>query len=623
MSIMPSLRPVILAAVVALFAGTANGQVSQTLPRDRPPLLPSGTGAIRGRVVDGQTGIALDRARVHLVGDGLQWPSVLTDASGTFAFTQLPRGTFWLEAGKATYFSAHHPEPGQTVWTASRSLTLNDGEVIDGITMSMFHGGAITGRVVDVHGDPIESAQVLPLELPKSGRGRPQARTGTSTNDLGEFRLAHLQPGKYLVYVMPLRREMLSFSGESEPAEPQQPVPTFYPGVVAIDQAQPIAIERGTSAPGVEIMVVDRVMAQVSGKLVDVSGQPLARNGMVSAWPIVKDAAGGFGTSGSSVFPDGTFQLKLAPGEYELEGRAMVNGTNGPPAPGSEQYGIVRLTVSDDITGLTIPVGPGARVTGRLVFDGTAPAPPLSANGNGGIIFMATDGSGCRTGRSDIAVDGTFTVEGIFGTCFARFNGGFLPLWSVKTITQNGRDLMDQPITFTQGQRIRDVEVHFTDKPTELTLNVADEHGAPTREFIVLMFSTDKARWTRGSRYFRLYMPQPERPLAQGMNTPPGKVSTTTGGPSIRRDTVTPSVDPRSGPSIRAPDPTSRKDTVSGMPEADYYVVALDDIDGELARDPGLLQQLVRSATHVSLAAGVPAEVSVRRLKLRDVAQEH
>ena len=61
---------------------------------------------------------------------------------------------------------------------------------------------------LDAHGDPLEFAQVQALRLPKSGRGTAQQRNGTNTNDLGEFRLARLEPGKYLVFVMPQRRQM-------------------------------------------------------------------------------------------------------------------------------------------------------------------------------------------------------------------------------------------------------------------------------------------------------------------------------------------------------------------------------------------------------------------------------
>ena len=66
----------------------------------------------------------------------------------------------------------------------------------------------------------------------------------------------------------------------------QQPVPTYYPGVTGMDQAQPIAVERGASTMGVEIALVDAVTVQVSGTLVDASRQPITRAGnlAIDAW---------------------------------------------------------------------------------------------------------------------------------------------------------------------------------------------------------------------------------------------------------------------------------------------------------------------------------------------------
>jgi len=608
--------------------------------------MPAGTGAIRGRVVDPQTGMPVARARVRLnwMGPGIPRQPVTTDDTGAFTFTGLPAGGFMLNVDKSTYLSTRYPEAGQTLRTSSKPLTLVDGQVIDAITVPLYHGSAITGRVVDAHGDPVEFAQIQAMRLPKTGRGRPQMRSGASTNDLGEFRLPRLEPGKYIVFVMPRRDNMMMYGppgmpgvpAQSEVVEPQ-PVPTFYPGVLAIDQALPIAVERGTSVTGVEIALVEGVLAKVSGTLVDASGQPVTRNGSIGVRPIIKDVPGGFGMNGTGVRPDGTFELRLAPGEYELEARATPPGVNGPPPPNSEQMGSVRLTLSGDVN-VTIPVGPGATITGRIIFEGEAAVPsvPANQNGPGRIVFSSSDGPGCRSGRSDVAADWTFTIEGVFGTCMARFNGG-LAGWNVKRITHNGKDLMDQSVTFTNGQRMRDVEVVMTDKRTELTLHVTDEHGAATREYATVMFSTDKARWVEGSRYLRTYMPPSEQ--MQGMFSSGGQfggsgMSFTTvvngavvsggmvggvvsgGGTSARQAFGAAAAAVASGGS------DVRKEMISGMPAGDYYIVALDDVDLESTRDPETLQQLAHAATRVSVIEGAPADVTLRRVKLHDVAQD-
>jgi hypothetical protein len=605
-------RPITLVFTLIVGGPVAAGQVGQ-LPRDRangPPPSQVGTGVIRGRVVDAQTGSALARARVRLnwMGPAAGRQPMTTDDSGAFAFTGLPSGSFMLMAEKATYLAARYPEAGQTLRASGRPLTLADGQVLEHVVMPMYHGSAITGRVVDAHGDPVEFAQVQTFRLSKSGRGNPQPRSGTSSNDLGEYRIARLDPGKYLLLVMPQRRDMFVPPGRSdapEVAEPQ-PVPTFYPGVVAINQAEPFVIERGAMVTGADITLVEEMMAQVTGTLVDTSGQPVTRGGSVRIRPIMKDIAqNGLGMSGTAVRPDGTFQVALAPGEYELEGATQMR-IDGPPTPGQQEVGSVRLTVAADMSGVTIQVGPGAKVSGRIVFDGTSPVPPIPAmtNGPGSVVFVSTDGPSCRSGRAAVAPDWTFTVEEVFGTCTARFNGG-IAQWSVRSITHDGQDLMDQPVTFTTGQEMRGVEVVMTDKRTELTFHVTDEHGTPTRDYVGLLFSADKAKWMDNTgRYVRTVVPPPDPTANPSRTAAPGAAG--------RNLAFVSGVVPQSAVPVMSLNPMHRE-LVAGMPAGDYYAIAVDDLDAEGFRDPEVLEQLSRGATRVTLADNVPAELTLRR----------
>src|SRR5690242_9226968 len=127
-------------------------------PRDRRPVPPqTGTGSIRGRVVDGVTGQPIARAQVRINGrrDGV----VTTDASGTFAFTNLPAGRFTLYASKSTYLNVTFPEPNHSL-RAPRAIDVDDGQDVENVTVTMFHGGVITGLIVDAHGDPVENVMI-------------------------------------------------------------------------------------------------------------------------------------------------------------------------------------------------------------------------------------------------------------------------------------------------------------------------------------------------------------------------------------------------------------------------------------------------------------------------------
>ena len=154
-------------------------------------------------------------------------------------------------------------------------------------------------------------------------------------------------------------------------------MPTFYPGVLSLAQAQPITVARGATVAGIDVQLIDGQPSSVSGTVVDGSGQPIAIGGSVIVRPIVKElAAIGIGMpSGTGLNPDRTFQLMLSPGEYELEAHASLTRANGSPAPGSELFGSVRVNIGGPVTGISISLGLAA--TSRAGSFSRAPRPHL------------------------------------------------------------------------------------------------------------------------------------------------------------------------------------------------------------------------------------------------------
>ena len=71
-------------------------------------------------------------------------------------------------------------------------LLLREGQVTE-IDVPMFRGGAIAGRVLDAHGDPVDFAQVRVLRVPRGGRGTSAGQA--QTNDLGDTACRGYSPG--------------------------------------------------------------------------------------------------------------------------------------------------------------------------------------------------------------------------------------------------------------------------------------------------------------------------------------------------------------------------------------------------------------------------------------------
>ena len=69
-----------------------------------------------------------------------------------------------------------------------------------GVVIELMPQAVITGKVVDENGDPAMGMFVVPY-IARVMEGKRELRTSSQamTNDLGEFRLAPLEPGRYIV----------------------------------------------------------------------------------------------------------------------------------------------------------------------------------------------------------------------------------------------------------------------------------------------------------------------------------------------------------------------------------------------------------------------------------------
>jgi hypothetical protein len=168
--------------------------------------------------------------------------------------------------------------------------------------------------------------------------------------------------------------------------------------------------------------------------------------------------------------------------------------------------------------------------------------------------------------------------------------------WTLKTVLYGGEDLLDRTITFEPEQHLRDVQLVFSDQRTEMTFRVGDEHGQPTRDYVAIVFPTDKARWTQLAPYVRTYVPVPaELVTTMSPGSAPGGART---------------------PMLPAP---PRRESLGGLRPGEYYAVAIDDIEAEASRDPAVLEKLVSRAVRVILTPGATIEVPLQLIKLADV----
>jgi hypothetical protein len=481
---------------------SAHSQVPQAPARDtiKPR---TGTSRIRGRVLAADTSTPVRRAIVRLSSQELpQGRSKMTDADGKYEFADLPSGTYSLYASKNGFISG---QPGATqIGDPGKTVTVGEAELATADDIVLRRACAIAGRVVDEFGDPVVSAQVSVLRSQSlGGVRRLMPASGSSTNDLGQFRAYGLQPGTYYVTAR-------ASTSDAETDDRTGYAPTYYPGTTRAADAQSVQLAAGQDATGVEIMLGTTRVARISGVALDSGGRPAASSG-VSATLV--EPGVGYGGPGSygRVLPDGTFVVNnVPPGDYLLELRLSTAMSPGAPGPGRTEYGQARVTVAGtDVTGLMIQAAPGATVSGQVVFDGTSAPKPAK------MTVMATSPpsfgpvpTGPTGPPAQVAADGTFTLTGVFGDRMFRL-GGQPAGWMVKAVYVNGRDVTDTPVTLEGREQITGVQIVLTDRVTHITGSVSDERGQPADTAYVLVLPDDPARIAIASRFQRTALVRP------------------------------------------------------------------------------------------------------------------
>ena len=217
-------------------------------------------------------------------------------------------------------------------------------------------GGAIAGRILTATGEPVLGIMLHALRQITDASGHVTAGTTAmaQANERGEFRLAGLPEGSYLVIAtLPPPPQ---FGYPARPSGAPVTLPTYYPGAASADAAESIAVVSGQIDDGLQFSMVSTPGYNVSGVVIDDGGSPLPN---VAVTLIVDAGNGGISSPVMGRSDDqGTFLISgVVPGSYRvLAGTPMMTATREGPA-----------TVTGGLVGGGVPVTGGVFLGGRGV----------------------------------------------------------------------------------------------------------------------------------------------------------------------------------------------------------------------------------------------------------------
>jgi hypothetical protein len=339
----------------------------------QPPLPPGAPNArVAGRVVDADTSGPVSGAVVMLV-PVAQWfspvamapPQAVTDATGEFAVQRVWAARYHVQIQKTGFAPLSD-------LTDAAVLDVNSGQTITGLAFALKKGSVIAGRIVDATGEPRRETTVAALRSPSSGDERTPGAGRTSrmaqTDDRGEFRLADLAEGRYVVIATPGPRPPFA---TSQPAGGTVLAPTFYPGTADREAAHVIDLGAAQTVDGIQFSLVALPAHQISGVVVDEAGSPQAGvmlalmggPGVGSMTPAMAqtDQAGKFSIGGVVA---GTYRVTaMIPRAIGFLGGAGANAGRASGA-GSVQGGVVGgIAVAVPVGGIQTRGLPSTEVT--------------------------------------------------------------------------------------------------------------------------------------------------------------------------------------------------------------------------------------------------------------------
>jgi carboxypeptidase family protein len=552
-----------------------SGQVQTGRPRPAPPPR-TGTGVIAGSVVDSTSTSAVPGAIVTITGAGAAPQRVQVDASGRFLFRDLPSGEFSISASKPGYVGGL---AGQRLPSGpSRPVVLAQAERLTELTLRLWKTGAIGGTVLDESGEPVVGLKVTLAERRLvNGKRRigPGQHSVVTTDDRGMYRFGTVAPGEYLVFARTseegIARGLMSlvmgdpsvvvpFAMKAMNGRPEDLVsfenalrvypPTFYPSAALPSGASPVAVQSGEVRLGVDIKIRLVPLRRLAGTF---SGLPSPAQGNPQVRLVLPDPdAGDFEIMSATDTSNGRFSFIAVPaGQYLLRAyltpRMLGGGGPGTPAGrGGRGTGPPPLPIeplfwasmpvsvgAEDTGNVTLEMRPGARMAGRVEFDGSNPPPEQGQLTR--IVVMPSSETVIGGLQSHVVdADGTFKTVSLAPGKY-RLRVPSVGAWEPKSARVDGRDLLDEAIDLGTSD-ITDIVITFSDRPLgTITGTVRTAQGAADPSALVAIFPADprlRTDFSGNARRMRL-----ARTTAAGQyaipGLPPGQYLVVAGGDEL------------------------------------------------------------------------------------------
>ncbi|HEV7553714.1 MAG TPA: carboxypeptidase-like regulatory domain-containing protein [Candidatus Angelobacter sp.] len=438
-------------------------------------------------------------------GQGYQ-SSINTDEKGHFEFADVPAGAYYVRAAH-TGMVMKGSQPGN-----AQLIRLQGGQS-QNLNLIMLPGSAITGRVLNEEGEPMQNVSVAAMRYiyTIAGRQLMEAKRATS-DDKGEYRLFSLKPGSYLLMADTTQASYEDGTGFSvgvgtqrRAGAPRQDqkiyAPTYYQNESSAEQAARIVLK-----PGEEIqanfalvrLAGHHISGKISGVVVSKSKDKAEQS---RCFVMVRRPGSPFPVGFAVMGKDSTFDIgPIVPGKYTItaiEGQGESEGRTS----GSRDV----VVDSSDVTGVNISLHAGtASIHGMVRPEGDAKLDysklfvvlvPAGDTETSSEPTDVADSFSHASAYSEVSKDGSIKFEVVEPSTkpyqvVVTARGSGVEDWFTSKTLFGGKDVLESGFKIGDAEQ-RALEVVVSNKGALIEGTVLDAEKKPFANAEVMALPTD------------------------------------------------------------------------------------------------------------------------------------
>lgn len=499
------IRLSIFLAAAALFAQQSQpgAPPAATDPNNPPaaqanPTRPEDLCWIEGQVSNVATGAPVKKAELRLqrvnlnpnTGSMQTSYSTTADAGGKFAMKDIEPGKYRLSVSRNGFVNASYGARGPN--RPGTTLSLDPGQHLKEVNFKLTPHGVVSGRVVDEDGDPVARVSVQAQSYRRyDGRKQLVPSGSASTNDLGEYRIFGLAPGRYYLsatYNQMAWEPTLDRSAKAQPEEGY--VPTYYPGGIDLAAAAPVEVTPGADIRGMNIALSKTHTVRLRGHVNNPAGHK--QNVMIMLTP--RDDAGWFSMAGrQTTDPQGDFEIRgVRPGAYTLTAQSFDGGRN--------LSAHLALDVgNNNMEGIGLTLSAGMELPGVLKAEGPQGIDVTDIH----IYLEPHEREAMRFGSTPsehVKEDGSFTLTQVSQERYDLYVRGLPDGYYIKSIRAGDEEVRDSGLDMTSGAAAS-LTVTIGPGAGQIDGSVQNDQQQPAAGALVVLIPNDAKRRERRDSY--------------------------------------------------------------------------------------------------------------------------